>query len=131
MKSCVNPRMVINPKIIGYCLSDEKKEMLMNIAQEINTDISFVGTEYAGRYLGSVASINGVPGDSHDVENPPECEALVMSGLKETVMNRFLGLMKEREVQIDLKCIVTSSNQNWRMYQLIEELKKEHEKFKK
>lgn len=131
MKSSVNPRIVIIPKIVGYCLSSEKKAVMMEVARKLNTDLSLVGIETAGRLVGNVASINGIPNDCEKVVNPPDCELLIMSGLKESVMDRLLRIIRERGASIDLKCVVTSENQNWRIYRLIEELKAEHERFNK
>lgn len=132
MKSSVNPRIVIVPKIIGYCLSDDKKAALMDIAREINTNLNLVGVEAAGRLVGNLVGINGIPNDRENPAVPPaECEILIMSGLKNSTMDKFLKLLRERGATVDIKCVVTSENQNWRLYRLVEELKAEHEKFNK
>lgn len=126
MKSRINTRVTIKPKIIGYCLDDAKKDILMNIAQELNTDICFVGTESAGERVGYIAQINGITRTGNKIENPPECEVLIMSGLKSTVIDKVLKALKSNNISIDLKCTVTPVNQNWELYRLIEELQKEH-----
>lgn len=126
MKSRINTRVIIKPKIIGYCLDDAKKDILMNIAQELNTDICFVGTECAGEKVGYIAGVNGMTQTGNNVENPPECEVLIMSGLKSTVIDKVLKALKSNNISIDLKCTVTPVNQNWELYRLIEELQREH-----
>lgn len=126
MKSRINTRVIIKPKIIGYCLDDAKKDILMNIAQELNTDICFVGTECAGEKVGYIAQINGITRNGNNVENPPECEVIIMSGLKSTVIDKVLKSLKSNNISIDLKCTVTPVNQNWELYRLIEELQREH-----
>ncbi len=126
MKSRINTRVTIKPKIIGYCLDDAKKDILMNIAQELNTDICFVGAECAGERVGYIARINGITQTGNIIENPPEFEVLIMSGLKSTVIDKVLKALKSNNISIDLKCTVTPVNQNWELYRLIEELQREH-----
>lgn len=126
MKSRINTRDNIKPKIIGYCLDDAKKDILMNIAQELNTDICFVGAERAGERVGYIAQISGMTQTGIMLENPPECEVLIMSGLKSTVIDKMLKALKSNNISIDLKCTVTPVNQNWEFYRLIEELQREH-----
>lgn len=126
MKSRINTRVNIKPKIIGYCLDDTQKDILMSAAQELNTDICFVGTDCAGEKVGYIAQINGITRTGLTVENPPECEVLIMSGLKSTVIDKVLRILRERNISIDLKCTVTAVNQNWELYRLIEELQREH-----
>lgn len=128
MKSRINPRCVITPKLIGYCIEEYKKDPLIKIAQQINVDICFVGTESAGEITGYIAGINGIRKNEHPVENPPECEILIMSGLKSTLIDRLLKILREQGIFIDLKCTLTPTNQNWEVRHLADELIKEHEK---
>lgn len=54
-------------------------------------------------------------------------EMLVMKGFTEQQLNQFLtSLRKEKVEKIDLKAVITSTNQTWNSLQLYEELKKEH-----
>lgn len=126
MKSRINTRVTIIPKIIGYCFDDAKKDILMNIAQDLNTNICFVGTECAGEKVGYIVQISGMPQTGIMLDNPPECEVLIMSGLKSTVIDKVLKALKSNNISIDLKCTVTPVNQNWELYRLIEELQREH-----
>lgn len=126
MKSRINTRIIITPKIIGYCINDTKKDILMSIAQEFDTDICFVGTDCAGETVGYIAGINGMEETGTKIEDPPECEVLIMSGLKSTVIDRLLKSLRSENIGIDLKCTVTPVNQNWEIYRLIKELQREH-----
>lgn len=126
MKSRINTRVAITPKIVGYCFDDTKRAILMNIAQELDTDICFVGAECAGEKVGYIAGINGMTAAGNKMEDPPECEVLIMSGLKSTVIDKVLKRLRENNISIELKCTVTSVNQNWEIYRLIEELQREH-----
>ena len=126
MKSRINPSIIITPKLVGYCLSEENRKEVLKIGQKLNTDVAFVGTETAGETVGHVVGINGMERTGNKVV-PPECEILIMSGLKSTVIDKVLKLMRESGVDIPLKCTVTPVNQNWEMYRLAEELQKEHE----
>ncbi len=128
MKSRINPRTVIPQKIVGYCINPEKKEKLMEIAMELNINICFVGSESAGETVGYLTRIVGFSKTDKVIENPPKCEAIIMSGLKNNLMDKFLKISRERDASVDLKCVVTSVNQSWEVHELINEIKKEHEK---
>lgn len=131
MKSSINPRGAIVPKIVGYCLAEEKKAVLMEISRQLNINMSLLGTESAGRLVGSVTGIAGVQNINIKVENPSECEMLIMSSLKNSVMDKLLKMLRDNDILIELKCIVTSSNQNWTLSKLAEELQAEHKRFEK
>lgn len=54
-------------------------------------------------------------------------EMLVMKGFTESLLNQLLtSLRKEKVEKIDLKAVITPTNQTWNTLQLYEELKKEH-----
>lgn len=62
--------------------------------------------------------------DGEELETP----LMVMSGLTSGRMNQFLGTFRKyRIAPVDLKAIVTPTNQYWNVLQLYEEIKKEHE----
>lgn len=131
MKSRINPRISINPKIIGYCIEEHKKSVLMAAALELDTDITFINGSSANEKVAYVATINGYSKSEEVVENPPECEVLIMSGLKSAVIDRLLQILRNNNAAIELKCTVTPFNQDWEIYRLIEELKREHEEMHK
>lgn len=131
MKSRINPRISITPKIIGYCIEEQKKSVLMAAALELDTDITFINSSSANEKVAYVATINGYSKSEEVVKNPPECEVLIMSGLKSTVIDRLLQILRNKNALIELKCTVTPFNQDWEIYRLIEELKREHEEMHK
>lgn len=127
MKSRIKIKDNIPMKLVGYCISDNKRESLSEIAKEIGTDISFIGKEYASEKLGVVVGVDKPCQTDVFQDEQPECEVLIMSGLKSTVIDRLLYAMRARNIIIDLKCTVTPINRYWEMCRLIDELKKEHE----
>lgn len=65
--------------------------------------------------------------DGEDLQEP----MMVMSGLTSSRMNQFLGAFRKyRIAPVDLKAIVTPTNQYWNVLVLYEEIKKEHEAMK-
>lgn len=127
MKSRICPKIISVPKLIGYCIEDEKKNALRAVAKEINIDINFIGIEYAGEKVGFAAGINSIGSVGIIPEDPPKCEALIMSGVKSSMIDKALRAMREKNIVIDLKCTVTPINRDWEIYRLIDELKREHE----
>ncbi|MCM1227291.1 MAG: DUF3783 domain-containing protein [Clostridium sp.] len=127
MKSRIKLKENIPPKLVGYCILDSKKDALSEVAKEISTDISFIGKEYAGEKLGVAVGLDKAEQTGVIPNEQPECEVLVMSGLKSMTIDRLLSAMRAKSIIIDLKCTVTPVNRYWEIYRLIDELKKEHE----
>lgn len=62
---------------------------------------------------------------------PYNAEMLIMRGMTRKDMEKFLSDLRKKGIRIDLKCVETETNRNWSLQKLYEELKTEHETFKK
>ncbi|WPC40132.1 DUF3783 domain-containing protein [Clostridium sp. JS66] len=58
-------------------------------------------------------------------------EMLLLSDIAGTKLNQLLLSLKKSAVRINLKAVLTESNQKWNTIQLYEELTKEHEALNK
>lgn len=126
MKSRIKPKITVPKKLVGYCIDNSKKDALLSAVLELGIDITFIGTASAGETVGHLVNITGFPKTGAIVADPPECEVLIMSGIKGPAIDRLLAILREKNASIELKCIVTPINQNWQLFRLIEELQKEH-----
>lgn len=120
-----------SPLLIGYMINEINIEKLSKIANSLKITLKLVGREFAGEKIGFLAGFNGFTKYDKITENIIEDECLIMSGLSNKSMDNLLLEMKSQNINIPLKCIVTQYNQSWTLNNLIEELKKEHEKMNK
>lgn len=120
-----------SPLLIGYMINESNIEKLSKIANSLKITLKLVGRESAGEKIGFLAGFNGFTKCDKIAENIIEDECLIMSGFSNKSMDNLLLEMKSQNINIPLKCIVTQYNQSWTLNNLIEELKKEHEKMNK
>lgn len=117
--------------LIGYMINESKIETLSKIADSMKITLKLVGKESAGEKIGFLAGFNDFTKCDKIPENIIEDECLIMSGFSNKSMDKLLFEMKSNNINFPLKCIVTQYNQSWTLNDLIEELKKEHEKMNK
>ena len=118
-------------KIIGYKIYPENIEPLTKIAMSFNSEISFLNENSANETIGFLAGFNGFNKSDEKCDAPPTDQCIIFSGFNSKNIDKILFKLKENNISISLKCVVTQHNQSWRLYDLIEELKSEHEKMKK
>lgn len=117
--------------LVGYMLSEKHKELLNSVCDEIKTEFRCFGADAAVKAVGSLVGLPGFEAESDISENPPEDECLIISGFSSREMDSLLGLMRQKGISIDLKCVVTAYNRAWFLCDLIKELKKEHKAMSK
>ncbi len=119
-----------SPLLIGYMINESNTELLTKLANSMKITLKFIGRESAGDKIGFLAGFNGFTKCDNVPKNIIEDECLIMSGFSNKSMDKLLLEMKSYKMNFPLKCIVTQYNQSWTLNNLIEELKKEHEKMK-
>ena len=72
-----------------------------------------------------------IPRENKVCLSPFKEEMLIMAGLAREEMDSFLAQLRRDNASIELKAVVTPYNLGWQCDDLLEELKKEHEQFKK
>lgn len=135
--------------ILLFGFSKERQGKLMRALLPLKMKIKGVGQEELWKPLG--AHVGLIPpeaeeGQPESVSSQPKTRAgrregdsriqelgdemLVMAGLTSTRIDAVLGaLRKGKAGPIPYKAVLTESNQQWNAFELLEELKKEHERF--
>lgn len=70
----------------------------------------------------------GLPGTAKGKASLSE-EMLIMCGLEEEMMDRFLAALRSRQLGVSLKAVLTPVNSSWSAMRLGEELKRERAAF--
>lgn len=114
------------PLLLFYSTNEEKISRISNLCERFGFSFRGVAHEEANQTVGFLAGLNGFPESSENVENPPENECMVFSSVERESLDRFLTEMRNSEVRVTLKAMITPHNQKWKLCDLIAELIKEH-----
>lgn len=113
-------------RLLGINLTNEHKDALSEIAESEGIELVLHGGDMAGEQIGFLCGFGGFqPAAKREDKITEEC--LVFAGIDGNDLNRLLKTLREKEVKIDLKAMVTATNQSWSLAELVTELKKEHE----
>lgn len=118
-------------KIIGYMINQENLDILKKIALSFNAEINFINENSANETIGFLAGFRGFNKSHEKIDKAPEEQCLIFSGFDNKNIDKIIMKIKENNILIPLKCVVTRYNQSWKLHQLVNELKLEHEMIRK
>lgn len=120
MKSRIIP--TIPETILSYNIG-EKSAKLEEAASSLNMKHVLIPTDKAGETVGFLAGYGGFA--SNGTETSAEGECVIFSGITSKRLDQLLKAMRDRELDIPLKAVVTQHNQNKSVEWLLRELAKE------
>ena len=86
-----------------------------------------VQPEQYARSLGQLAGYPAAAAEETPALPLPETGLLVMCGLKNSHMDKLLAALRNAGIAIPHKAVLTSTNQNWNVYRLAQELERERQ----
>lgn len=119
-----------NEQVLLYGIKDPDKERkLKAILIRMGVRIRNISTDACHQKVGYLAGIKGFEQiEASDMtKQPVQDEMLIMRGFTNARLDLLLKEMRKNNITINLKAIMTDHNQHWNLYELYEELKKEHE----
>lgn len=118
--------MATKKKMLVYALPQDRQRRLTDVMRQLQIVVVPVpSTQYAQPLQSVITEEMG-----HNAAFPwPEFAEpmLVMSGLDSEDIDEVLAVLKRNQIRIDLKAVVTPTNQSWTSLQLYGELCKERE----
>lgn len=107
-----------------------KTVRLKGVLVRMGIRIRNITSQQAGQRIGYLVGLDGYEQTDVDDQLPGiDEEILIMHGFTDVRIDELLKNFRKAGVPgIDLKAIVTQSNAPWTLYQLYEELKKEHQR---
>lgn len=119
-----------SPERVLTCALDDVAGMrLSSILQGLAIEERRISPDEWGQDVGYLAGFTGYR-EKEAPAAPLSCGGvMVMCGLSEARMNALLKALKEHEIRVPLKAVVTAANQNWSFARLVEELNREHQAF--
>ena len=115
-------------KILCFNIGGDSLKKLRRCADEISAESVAVPQSDFSQTVGALLGV--LPKSSAVCMAPFKESMLIMAGLERKQMERFLDLLREENVKIPYKAMVTPTNLTWQCDALIKELKKEHEQIR-
>lgn len=113
-------------QVLFYKIQEPKLSSLANLMAENNIEFNEITADMTGQTLGYLVKWNGFEKNDDFPPNPIDSECLVFCGIDRSKMNRILSEIRKRNLNVDLKAGVTQSNQNWKFYDFLLEIQREH-----
>ena len=120
MKSRIIP--TIPETILSYNIG-EKTEKLEEAASSLNMKHVPIPENKAGETVGFLAGYSGFTSNGTEISAEGEC--IIFSGITSKRLDQLLKAMRDRELDIPLKAVVTQHNQSQSIEWLLQELSKE------
>lgn len=113
----------------------DRKKRLMRTLLPLRIRVKEIPKEDYGKVLGHLAGIKDfLPEGEESFLKAEQAsmeelsgEMLVMAGVSEKRIDQILKAIHKSGLQIPYKAVLTSVNQNWNVWELFREIKKEHE----
>ena len=122
--------------ILLFNFSDgDRKKKLLRALLPLRMKVKEIAIEEYGKPLGDLAGIKGFSmngeesfsGEGRMTLGELSGEMLVMAGLSENQVDQVLKALRRAGLDIPYKAVLTAANQNWNVWDLFQEIKKEHE----
>lgn len=111
-----------------YGFTEEKEEAVCGVLEKMNIEVRTVAGESITMTLGALAGLPGFPAvraaDDEEIEFP-ECEALVLSGVSRQRLDEVLAALKEADLSVQFKAVVTPQNRSWTFEKMLGEIRYE------
>ncbi len=109
-----------------------KAAKLKAVLVRMGVRIKNISQEQMGQTVGYLAGIEGFEEQEAEACPPVEEELLVIKNFSNSRLDEFLMNLRRAEVEkIALKAVLTDTNCKWKLYDLYQELVKEHEEMSK
>lgn len=114
-------------KILGYQIKE--KEQLKKILTPMKICFQEIAAEDLRQSVGDLAEGKKLPLAAPFDGTAPTESLLVFCGVSEKHLDKLLFSMRKMQIQVDLKAVLTPTNQKWTVLMLLLELGKEKSKF--
>ncbi len=105
-------------------------QKLPAVLDEMKIEYRLLKEEDLDKTTGELAGYRpAVTEKTQEQKEYPQIAAMAIGGIAGTRLDRLLNAMKQQEIDIPVKMVITRHNENWKFADLIHEVSKEHELF--
>lgn len=116
-------------KILLFQVDAADTDVIREIAGRMQMKVQSVPKEHFTQTLEELVNAS-VPQNPYTATGP-DGSLIVMCGLEETHMDRFLKALREKQIRSDYKAILTPTNSKWNVLRLYAEMAREKAEFEK
>lgn len=116
----------LKPLLLFYSQNEEKLSRMSNLCERFGFSFKKITPEETNQTVGFLAGFNGFLKNDEKSEIILENECVIFSSIDREALDRFLSEMRNNDLRVTLKAMVTPHNQKWKICDLISELIKEH-----
>lgn len=114
------------PMTLVYGVSEDKQNGILKLLERFRIEGKVVSEDETNQQIGFLCGWNGFLKNNITPLEIPKQECLVFCAIDGETLNRLLSAMRNSGLSVDLKAVVTPSNQSWKLCDLIAELEREH-----
>lgn len=118
--------------VLLYNLGEDtsKGTKLAEIFNELDIEIKNITTDMLGEKVGYLAELDGYTESETKYEgDAPDTQFMLMCNLGEALLDKVLAAMRENNVTVNHKAILTMYNRDSQFYELIGDIESEHKEF--
>ena len=120
-------RQTVPETVLSYGLAEETARKLTAVLEGLFISERRIAPDEVGKPLGFLAGFPGFP-EHESGEAAPDCGGMIcLGGLSSARIDVLLAALREEQIAIPLKAVITPVNRNWSVAKLIAELGKERE----
>lgn len=117
----------MTPQVLIYNVTDPlRRKRLKMLLLGMKIRAKAISADLYGQPIGALAGLKDLPPAPMPGQLPDMTEEmLVMCHFPETLLNRFLPMLRKNDLRIPLKAVLTPVNAVWNSYQIYSELSRE------
>lgn len=114
-------------ELLFFGFNDERKQKLIQIAQEFEIETKEILQTDLGQKVGFLFALEGYERQEAKEEKIEGVEFIIFSDFDRDELRNYLVKLKENEIVVPYKSVITETSKDWTISYLIDHIKDEHE----
>lgn len=114
-------------QLLYYGFNEERREKVVNVAEKFGIKTKEVKKEDLEQKVAVLFNLEGYEREDVDYIDIPKVEMLLFGDLDRNILQSYLMALKEKEVIVPYKAVITETSKDWKFSYLLEHIKDEHE----
>lgn len=110
------------PRAYDYGVGKDRRAALVQVLEHFGIEAQAIAPGQLARRVDQLRQ----PAPEGPFAGPPE-SLLLLEDVEETTLRAVLVALREKDVQVNYKAVVTPHNRRWTVLELLEELKRERQ----
>lgn len=112
--------------VLAYGFDENKCREIQSSAEKFDIDVKILTTEDLEQKIGYLMEIPGYGREEKEKDLDSSTEFMIFSDFDRQVLRDFVMDLKEKKVATPHKSVLTETNRDWKLYDLILHIEEEH-----